>query len=191
MMRRSAARFVLACIPLVGACSPVARDADVGLNTASGATSGPTSGPTWDADRLRGFAHLASGEWVTTLTSGDVLRETWRWEPDGQSLRVLCVGGAPDGNPWREEQVFFVEKASGEVRVRGSNSYRDGRFEGTVAFGDRTAEAQMEIVQAGRTRRLVRRWRFGGEERFETELLEFVEPDGLVLLTSWIYSRPR
>lgn len=94
MMRRSAARFVLACIPLVGACSPVARDADVGLNTASGATSGPTS----DVDRLRGFAHLASGEWVTTLTSGDVLRQTWRWEPDGQSLRVLCVGGAPAVN---------------------------------------------------------------------------------------------
>jgi hypothetical protein len=181
MMRRSAALFVLACIPLVGACSPVARDVDVGLNTASG----PTSGPTSDADRLRGFAHLASGEWATTLTSGDVLRETWRWEPDGRSLRVVCVGGAPDGSPWREEQVFFVEKASGEVRVRGSNSYRDGRFEGTVAFGDRTAEAQLEIVQAGRTRRLVRRWRFGGEKRFETELLEFVP------LTSWIYTRPR
>ncbi len=183
MIRRSAARFVLGCIPLVVACSPVARDADVGSNT--------TSAPTSDADRLRGFAHLASGEWVTTLLSGDVLRETWRWEPDGRSLRVVCVGGAPDGSRWREEQLFFVEKDGREVRVRGSNSYRDGRFEGTVAFGDGTAEARFVLTQDVATRQLVRRWRFGGEEHFETELLEFVEPDRLVPLTSWIYTRPR
>jgi hypothetical protein len=140
MMRRSAARFVLACIPLVGACSPVARDADVGSSTAQlltlVRTSELTSEPTSDADRLHGFAHLASGEWATTLASGDVLRETWRWEPDGRSLRVVCVGGAPDGSLWREEH-------------------------------------------------------FGGEEHFETELLEFIEPDRLVPLTSWIYTRPR
>ena len=140
MMRRSAARFVLACIPLVGACSLVARDADVGSSTAQlltlVRTSELTSEPTSDADRLRGFAQLASGEWATTLASGDVLRETWRLEPDGRSLRVVCVGGAPDGSPWREE-------------------------------------------------------RFGGEEHFETELLEFIEPDRLVPLTSWIYTRPR
>ena len=119
MMRRSAARFVLACIPLVGACSLVARDADVGSNTALLLTLVRTS----DADRLRGFAQLASGEWATTLASGDVLRETWRWEPDGRSLRVVCVGGAPDGSPWREERFGGEEHFGGEERFGGEEHF--------------------------------------------------------------------
>jgi hypothetical protein len=187
MMRRGAARLVLACVALAGACTPVARDAGVGSNANSNATSHATA----DADRLRGFAHLASGEWTTTLASGDILRETWRWEPDGRSLRVLGVGGTPDGRPWREEQVFFVNDDSGEVRVRGSNSYRNSAFEGTVTFGDGTAEARFVLTQDAATRQLVRRWRFEGEDRFETELLEFVFGEGLVPLTSWTYTRTR
>ena len=185
MMRRGTARLVLACVALAGACTPVARDAGVGSNTNSNATSHAAA----DADRLRGFAHLASGEWTTTLASGDILRETWRWEPDGRSLRAVGAGDSPDGTPWREEQVFFVNDDSGEVRVRGSNSYRNSAFEGTVTFGDGTAEARFVLPQDAATRQLVRRWRFEGEDRFETELLEFVFGEGLVPLTSWTYTR--
>ena len=144
---------------------------------------------TQDAAPLHGFAHLVGGEWTTMLASGIPLHETWRWEPDGRSLRVVGVGGVADGTPWREEQVFFVDEATGEVRVRGSNSYRNGHFEGTVRFGSGTAEAQLVIEQTGWTRRLVRRWRFDGEDRFETELLEFIDGEGLVPLASWTYTR--
>ena len=80
MMRRSAARFVLACIPLVGACSPVARDADVGSNTALVLTSGPTSGPTSDADRLRGFAHLERNAMLIGQGNRFELWDEQRWE---------------------------------------------------------------------------------------------------------------
>lgn len=154
-----------------------------------------------DAGAMQGFAHLVSGEWTTTLTNGTVLRETWRWEPDGESLRVVGQGGSVEGRPWHEEARYFRDPASGGVRVRGRNSYRNGAFEGTVAFGDRTAEARFVITQDGATRRLVRRWRFDGEDRFETELLEI--PHGevevgevhfgeeLVPLASWTYARTR
>ena len=149
------------------------------------------SAPAPDADRLRGFAHLAAGEWTTTLASGDILRETWRWEAGGRSLRVLEVGNSPDGNPWREEQVFFVDGNGGAVRVRGSNSYRNGAFEGTVTFGDGTAEATITLTQDGDSRRIVRRWRFDGSDAFEAELLEFLAGEGLVPLASWTYTRTR
>lgn len=124
---------------------------------------------------LRGFAHLASGEWTTTLTAGTVLRETWRWAPDGRSLRSLGEGPSPDGTAWREEVSYFADPATGAVHVRGSNSFRNGTFEGTVTFGVATAEAQFIILQDGAMRHLVRRWRFVGNDRFETELLEYVE----------------
>lgn len=144
-----------------------------------------------DDGPLCGFAHLVSGDWTTTLASGDVLRETWRWEPDGRSLRVLGLGSETNRTPWREEQVFFVDERSGEVRVEGSNSYRAGTFKGTVTFGDHTAEAQFILTQDGATRSLVRRWRFEGDDRFETELLELILGEGLVPLTSWTYTRTR
>jgi hypothetical protein len=37
----------------------------------------------------------------------------------------------------------------------------------------------------------VRRWRFEGDDRFETELLELILGEGLVPLTSWTYTRTR
>ena len=153
--------------------------------------AGHDQAATQEAAPLHGFAHLVGGEWTTILASGIPLRETWSWEPDGRSLRVVGAGSVADGTPWREEQVFFVDEATGEVRVRGSNSYRNGRFEGTVRFDSGTAEAQMVIEQTGWTRQLVRRWRFDGVDRFETELLEFIAGEGLVPLVSWTYTRSR
>jgi hypothetical protein len=169
---------------------PARRIAMVVLAMTTGCASvGRVGAATRESSPLRGFAHLASGDWTTTLASGDVLRETWRWEPDGRSLRVLGLGSETNSTPWREEQVFFVDERSGEVRVEGSNSYRAGTFKGTVTFGDHTAEAQFILTQDGATRSLVRRWRFEGDDRFETELLEVIFGEGLVPLTSWTYTR--
>lgn len=142
-----------------------------------------------DPDMLRGFAHLVSGEWTTTLDSGDVLSETWSWEPDGRSIRVRGASLAPARSPWWEEQVFFVEKERGEVRVKGSSSYRNGAFEGTVVFARDSAEASITIMQDANRRALVRRWRFLGTDRFETELLESIAGQGLVPLATWTYTR--
>ena len=172
-MRVAACILVLSVVAMIAGCVAAGRDRM--------ATQEPSP--------LRGFAHLAGGEWTTMLASGTPLRETWRWEPDGRSLRVVGEGGVADGTPWREEQLYFVDESTGEVRVRGSSSFRDGRFEGSVRFGSGTAEAQMVIEQTGWTRRLVRRWRFDGEDRFETELLEFIDGEGLVPLASWTYTR--
>lgn len=169
---------------------PVRRIAMVALAMTTGCASvGRDGAAARESSPLSGFAHLASGDWTTTLASGDVLRETWRWEPDGRSLRVLGLGSETNRTPWREEQVFFVDERSGEVRVEGSNSYRAGTFKGTVTFGDGTAEAQFVIIQEGVARSLVRRWRFEGEDRFETELLELIVGEGLVPLASWTYTR--
>ncbi|MEY3142779.1 MAG: hypothetical protein RLY21_1272 [Planctomycetota bacterium] len=172
--RRIAAIASVALASLAGGCASVA----------------PEPSP------LPGFAHLASGEWTTTLASGEVLRETWRWGPDGRSLRVTGRGEPDATTPWREEQVFFVDPSTGTVRVRGTNSFRDGSFEGTVTFGERSAEAHFVLTQEGQRRHLVRRWSFLGEDLFETELLEFVDPGdvtpaGLVPLVSWTYARSR
>lgn len=169
---------------------PVCRLATVALAMTTGCASvGRDGSAARESSPLSGFAHLASGDWTTTLASGDVLRERWRWEPDGRSLRVLGLGSETNRTPWREEQVFFVDERSGEVRVEGSNSYRAGTFKGTVTFGDHTAEAQFTLTQDGATRSLVRRWRFEGDDRFETELLEVIFGEGLVPLTSWTYTR--
>lgn len=173
LMRVPACMLALAVLAMTAGCVSVGRD-------------GPAMR---ESSPLRGFAHLVSGEWTTTLSSGQVLRETWRWEPHGRSLRVLGLGGDSDGAPWREEQVFFVDDESGAVRIEGSNSYRSGTFKGTVTFGDGTAEAQFVIIQEGVARSLVRRWRFEGEDRFETELLELIVGEGLVPLASWTYTR--
>ena len=147
---------------------------------------------------MQGFAHLASGEWTTALASGTVLRETWRWEPDGRSLRVIGESLSPTTdprtpNPWREEQIYFVDPTTNTVRVRGSNSFRNGTFEGTVTFGEKTAQAQVDINQEGDVRHLVRHlvrhWTFVNNERFDTELLEVIDGEGLVPLVSWTYLR--
>lgn len=173
MMRCFAATLVAVGLVTMAGCAGTDRDAR----------------DTRGADPLRGFAHLVSGEWTTVLEAGTPLYETWRWEPGGRSLRVVGQGDMADGTVWREEQVFFVDPDSGVVRVRGSNSYREGRFEGTVVFGNGTAEALFALTQDGRTRRMVRRWRFEGLNRFETTLLEIIDGEGIVPLTSWTYTR--
>lgn len=117
---------------LLGSCAPRGR-ADADADATRGAP-------------LRGFAHLVASESTTTLASGDVLRETWHWEPNARSLRAAGTDGVPGGTGWREEQVFLADPASGEVRVRGSNSYRAGTFEGTVAFGEGTSEARSTLA---------------------------------------------
>ena len=175
LMRVHVRRIAIVMLAMTTGCASVGRD----------------GAATRESSPLSGFAHLASGDWTTTLASGQILRETWRWEPDGRSLRVLGVGRNSDGAPWREEQVYFVDDERGEVRVEGSNSYRAGTFEGTVTFGDHTAEAHFVITQEGVARNLVRRWRFEGDDRFETELLELTLGEGLVPLTSWTYTRTR
>lgn len=142
-----------------------------------------------DRGALQGFAHLTGGEWTTTLEAGTVLRQVWSWEPDGRSLRMVGQGDSADGTPWREDQLIFIDAASGVVRALGSNSYRDSRFEGTVTVGERSAEAQFVLTQRTATRRIVQRWRFENDDRFETGLHEFIEGEGLVPLVSWIYTR--
>jgi hypothetical protein len=179
-MRVAACILALTAVEMIAGCVAAGRDRT--------ATQEPSP--------LRGFAHLASGEWTTTLESGEVLRETWRWEPDGRSLRVMGHGDPSKEAPWREEHVFFVDPSTGAVRARGTNSFRGSSFEGTVTFGERSAEAKFVLTQEGGTRHLVRRWTFLGEDLFETELLEFVDPGdvtpaGLVPLVSWTYERSR
>jgi hypothetical protein len=160
------------------ACSPRTREPDATRPTAA-----------IETNPLQGFAHLASGEWTTILASGTVLRETWRWEEDSRSLRVIGGSISPTRDPWHEEQVFFVDPVTNTVRVRGSNSYRNGTFEGAVTFGEKTAQAQIDITQEGDVRHLVRRWTFVDDARFDTELLEVIEGEGLVPLVSWTYLR--
>ena len=49
----------------------------------------------------------------------------------------------------------------------------------------------LAVFQRWQPQAVFRRWRFEGEDRFETELLEFVFGEGLVPLTSWTYTRTR
>ncbi len=178
---------------MVAGCAPRTNEQRAASSTATVKTN-----------PLQGFAHLASGEWTTVLASGTVLRETWRWEPDGQSLRVIGESLSPTTDPrtpdprtpnprtpdhWREEQTYFVDPTTNTVRVRGSNSFRNGTFEGTVTFGEKTAQAQVDINQEGDVRHLVRHWTFVNNERFDTELLEVIDGEGLVPLVSWTYLR--